>query len=577
MDGEIWEGALMPNAATITIRETLELLDGPYAGVSAGVSEGAYGFWLGSGISRDRIVGLDGVLAKLLEFLRSHEAGAPGCPYHDALTTIINMAAPNAGERALINYATPVNSWGCLPDLLKRLWKQYAAVLSVPFGNERSDYLIWEGLDFAHTFAGQEADAEHLAIGMLALEGAVTELASANWDGLLEAAIEELGHGSNFYRITVTGEDLRQGAANATLYKFHGCALRAIEHEDTYRPLIVARSAQISGWNTNQKFKIVRDQLSAVVQRQRTLMIGLSAQDANIKHLFAAANQQQGWQWNAQPAPIVISAQDLENDQRELLSLVYQEDVYEAHRQDICESARLQAFAKPLLLALLLQVMARKLEVLASDVNAPNLDPTAREAFSVGIRRLRDRAAEAGNDDRAKFARAIAATSARALHQLRDGNSPAGGQIYYPLDVQPAHLMKGKLALKSTGQREAAAGLGLIGLGEASEAWAVSLDDPFDSRSGALRLVSQQSSARVFFAADDDKITSLLESGAFDEEEGDVVIICSGRISTRQQRSPRGGWRDGNVGPRYLPLGPMLYEINNIDELQERFRGEIGL
>lgn len=567
----------MPNAATITIRETLELLDGPYAGVGTGVTQGAYTFWLGSGISRDRIVGLDGVLAKLLEFLRSRTTGEATCPYRGALVTIIDMAAPSAGERAQIDYAEPVSTWACLPDLLKRLWKQYAAVLSVPFVDERSDYLVWEGLDFPLTFASQEPDAEHLAIGMLALEGAVTELASANWDGLLEAAIRELGHGENFYRITVTGEDLRDGAANATLYKFHGCALRAIEQENAYRPLIVARSVQITAWSTNNKFKIVRDQLGAVVQKQRTLMIGLSAQDANIKHLFAAANEQKGWQWDAQPAPIVISAQELESDQRELLNLVYHDDAYEAHREDICDAARLQAYAKPLLLALLLQVLTRKLEVLAGDAHAPSLDSGAREAFCTGIRFLRDRVAEAGNDDRIGLARAIASTSARALHQLRDGNSAAGAQVYYPLDGQPAHLMKGKLALKSTGQREAAVALGLIGLGEASATWATSLDDPCDPRSGALRLASPQSSARVFLAADDDKITSLLECGAFDEVDDDVVVICSGRVAARQQRSPSGGWRDGTVGPRYLALGPMLNEAGNIDDLRERFQGEIGL
>jgi hypothetical protein len=56
---------------------------------------------------------------------------------------------------------------------------------------------------------------------MLALEGAVTDLATANWDGLLEAAMKELGYDETFYRITVTGQDLRNPAAAAKLYKFH--------------------------------------------------------------------------------------------------------------------------------------------------------------------------------------------------------------------------------------------------------------------------------------------------------------------------------------------------------------------
>lgn len=80
---------------------------------------------------------------------------------------------------------------------------------------------------------------------MLALEGTVVEVATANWDGLLEAAMTELGYPESFYRITVTGEDLRGPAAAAVLYKFHGCALRAIENEGNYRDLLVARSAQV--------------------------------------------------------------------------------------------------------------------------------------------------------------------------------------------------------------------------------------------------------------------------------------------------------------------------------------------
>lgn len=566
----------MPNAATISIKETLELLDGPYAGLSTGVTQGAYALWLGSGISRDRVVGLDGVLAKLLEFLRAKATPEATCTHRAALEQIIAMAEPSGDERAQIDLAQPVSQWACLPNLLKRLWKQYSTVLSVPIQKESSDYLLWVGLDFPNTFSTQEPDAEHLAIGMLALEGAATEFASANWDGLIEAAMLELGHREDFYQITVTGDDLRNPGANAKLFKFHGCALRAIAQEATYRPLLVARSAQIIGWSFNERFKIVRDQLGALVQTRRTLMIGLSAQDANIKALFGEANRQQGWQWDAQPVPVVISAQDLEHDQRDLLNLVYQQD-YETHQGEICDAARLPAYAKPLLLALVLQVLTSKLEVLASDANVPNLDHESRQTIVDGIRFLRDRIADAGNNDRLGLARWIASASARALHQLRDGVSAAGLPMYYPIDGQPAHLMKGKLALRSTGQREAAVALGLIGLGEVSAAWATSVDDAHDLRSGALRLTSADTSARVFLAADDDKISSLLDCGAFDETDNDVVVICSGRVATRQQRSPSASWRDGKSGPRYLAFGQMLGDATDIKDLRERFQGEIGL
>lgn len=567
----------MPTAASISIKETLELLDNQYSGVSEGVVRDSYAFWLGSGISRERIIGLDGVLAKLLEFLRSKATESPECGHRIALDRIITMAAPSVRERNDIDYDRPVTEWPCLRDLLARLWRQYSAVLSVTIPGESLDHLLWAGLDFANTFSSQLPDVEHLAIGMLVLEGAVTELASANWDGLLEAAMQELGHHEVAYRVTVTGVDLRNPSAAANLYKFHGCALRAISSEGTYRPLLVARSSQITSWSTNNTFGIVRAQLNALVQTKRTLMIGLSAQDANIRHLFAAMNRDQCWRWDDEQTPIVLSEQELGEDQKDLLTLVYGEAAYEAHREEICEAARLQAYAKPLLLALLLQVLTRKLEVLAGDAHAPNLDLSARSKIIDGIKFLRDRVAEAGNADRIGLARSIARGLARARHQLQNGNSAEGAQAYFPIDSHAAHLMKGKPALQVSGQREAAVALGLIGLDEAEATWASWLDDPAVPKSGALRLTTSVASTRVFLAAHDDTITSLLECGAFDEDDNDAVVICSGRIASRQQRSPRGDWRTGAVGPRYLALGSMLREAVDLDDLRDRFRGEIGL
>lgn len=567
----------MPNAGSISVKETLALFDGQYKGVSKGIAQGEYAFWLGSGISRDRVVGLDGVLAKLLEFLRVRATVAAGCGYRLALEKIIDMAAPSPEERADIDFSQPSANWPSINNILKRLWNQYSAVLSVEIPGENLDYLLWVGLDFPHTFGAQPADAEHLAIGMLALEGVVTELATANWDGLLEAAMRELGYDENFYRITVTGEDLRNPAAAAILYKFHGCALRAIADETGYRRLLVARSAQITGWKSNETFKIVRDQLGALVQRSRTLMIGMSAQDENIKHLFASMNAQKGWKWNDQPTPLVFSAQNLGDDQKNVLIGAYGEADYEGHRDQICEAARLPAYAKPLLLGLLLHVLSAKLEVLAGDAPAANLDQAERAAIADGIRALRDRVADAGDADRPALARAIAAGLARTRHQLQNGTSAAGVQAYFPLDSEPVHRMKNKLALRSSGQREAAVALGLIGLEERAAIWVSSIDDPADPRAGALRLTAPNASTRIFFAANDDTITSLLDVGAFSDTDDDAVVVCSGRVSGRQQRSPSASMRSGILGPRYVAFGPMLGDVADLNELRDQFRGEVGL
>ncbi|QEQ73822.1 SIR2 family protein [Xanthomonas citri] len=566
----------MSNAGTISVKETLDLLDGAFAGVSKGICQGEYAFWLGSGISRERVVDLNGVLAKLLDFLSGKATAAADCAFKKAFDTIIDMAKLSDDERKEIDLAKPVKDWPCAELLLARLWNQYSKVLAVEIPKESSDYLLWVGLDFPHTFASQDPDAEHLAIGMLALEGAVTKLATANWDGLLEAAMKELGYPDNVYRVTVTGDDLRGPAAAAILYKFHGCALRAIETEATYRRLLVARSAQITGWMSNDTFKIVRDQLEAMIQTSRTMMMGLSAQDENIKHLFGQVNAHKGWKWTDKPTPIVFSANELGDDQKSLLTVAYGDD-YEPNRDSICQQARLQAYAKPLLLALLLQVLAGKLVVLAGDATAPGLDAAARATVAEGITHLRDHAAAADNGDRTAFVRLIAAALSRARHQLQNGTSGPGVQQYFPIHDRPVHMMQGNVALASTGQREAAVALGLIGLEHKDATWTPALDDPADPRSGALRVASASSAARVFLAANDDNITSLMEVGAFDEDDNDVVVICSRKVGGRQQRSPRTSLRDGSLGPRYVSFGPMLASATSLDGLRDDFRNEVSI
>jgi SIR2-like domain len=570
-------GGSLPTAATISLKETLDLLDGPFHDVSQGVVEGQYALWLGSGISRDRVVGLDGVLGKLIEFLRGNAKAERDCVHRRALEKVLAMAAPSAEERAAIDFSQPAVNWPCLPNLLSRLWNQYADVLSIEVGTQRLDYLLWVGLDFTHTFAKQDADAEHLAVGMLALEGVVTEIATANWDGLLEAALRELGYCKTFYRITVTGEDLRGPAAAAVLYKFHGCALRAIADENVYRPLLIARAAQITSWMTNGTFKIVRDQLHALVQRSRTLMIGMSAQDKNIQNLFGQVGALKGWNWTDRPTPIVFSEQELGTHQKDMLNIAYGNEVYEKNRAAICKTACLPAYGKSLLLSLLLIVLATKLQILASDALAPALDAKARAAINSGIKRLRDRVAEAGNVDRLVLAKRIAAGLARSRHQMQNGESPAGVPRYFPVDNEPPHQMKDMPRTLASGLREAAAALGLIGLADEATEWRVSVDDPTNPRSGALRLTSPSATARVFFAASDDNITSLMDCGAYDEDDRDVVLICSRKVSDRQQRSPKANLRDGKIGPRYLAFGPMLTLASSLAELQDYFRSEVAI
>ncbi|MEY9534728.1 SIR2 family protein [Sinorhizobium fredii] len=561
----------MPTASTISIAETIDLLDGQFSSFSVGFQAGLYALWLGSGISRERVVGLDGVLAKLLENLRLRITGAD-CEHHRAFDRILGLADLSPAEKEQIKLTESVASWPIHDELINRLWNKYSKVLGTEVQGRPFDYLLWDVLEFATTFAAQKADAEHLAIGMLVLEGVVLDLATANWDGLLEAAMVELGRPNETFRVAVTGDDLHGPLGIGTLYKFHGCANRAIANEADYRPLLVAREAAITHWAQNQRFTQMREQLRALIARSRTLMIGLSGQDTNIQQLFGA----NGWVWNSVPAPVMFAAQELSEGQKSILEGAYQGD-YEANRDQIRTDATLPAFGKPLLLALLLRTMFGKLAALAGLLTSPAVGTAGKQSLVEGLKALECAAAQAGNANRYECARTIAALMGRVTEQFLGGPGSAGRRPYMPLSAQPAHLMQQDPAVGFSGRPEAAAALGLIGQGLVANQWSVSVDDPEHPTSGALRLAATAAEARVFLAANDDNINQLLASGAFDEVDDDVVVICSRKVTPRQQRSPSKSWRTGKAPPRYISVSDLLEGSASFDEIQSRFNSEVGL
>lgn len=547
------------------------MLDDPLSSFCNGFQAGLYALWLGSGISRERVVGLDGVLAKLLENLRLRIT-RDDCEHHRAFDEILALAELSAAELAQIDLSRPVASWPIHDELINRLWNKYSRVLGTEVQGQPFDYLLWDVLDFPNTFAVQKADAEHLAIAMLVLEGVVSELATANWDSLLEAAMVELGRPREAFRVAVTGGDLRGPPGIGTLYKFHGCANRAIENEADYRALLVAREAAITHWAQNQHFTQMREQLRALIARSRTLMIGLSGQDTNIQQLFGA----NGWMWNSVPVPIVFAAQNLSEGQRSILEGAYQSD-YEDNREQIRADATLPAFGKPLLLALLLSTLFGKLAALAGLLTSPAVGVAGQQSFVEGLKALERAAAQAGNANRYECARIIAALIGRVSDQFLGGPGSAGRRPYMPLSSQPMHLMQHDPAVGLSGRPEAAAALGLIGQGLIANKWSVAIDDPEQPTSGALRLVAPAAEARVFLAANDAIINQLVASGAFDEADADVVVMCSRKVTPRQQRSPSKSWRTGKPPPRYVSVSDLIEGSASFDEVQNRFNSEVGL
>jgi hypothetical protein len=569
----------VPTAASITVRETLELLDGAFASLSSGVERGEYALWLGSGLSRDRVVGLNGVLHKLLEFLRVHvDAADAHCVYRRALDEVLAQANLSAVEATHTPYTEPSANWPDLAIILQRLAEKYSRVLDISVAGKVDDFLLWDVISFVDTFSTQETDAEHLCVGILTLEGAISEIASANWDGLLEAAAEELGYDELLYRVCVTGEDFRGPATAGKLLKFHGCALRAIADEARYRPLLIARWSQIVGWAVNDRFNVMKQELVSLAVRARTLMIGMSAQDPNIQQLFELARGRLAWNWTDEPPAHVFAEDRIGTDQKAILRISYG-DQFNPNEPAILNRSCIRAYAKPLLVALVLKTISSKACGLLKKIAAPNLTPIDFEQLCNAIVHLRNLAAEAASADKLLFTRTLVRHLSRAKAMLQEGRCLTNPVLpYRPISLQPIHLALQDQNLASTGQCEAAGALALFGLAQQAGHWEIQIADPADPRSGAIRIISGTNTARVIFVAHTTEALRLFKDGVYSDDDDDVILVHSTEMILPQQRSPsRRLGRTGHRGVRHIEIAQLFQSANNIADLDLHFRREAAL
>ncbi len=574
--------AAAPTALTIKIRQVIDLLDGDFAALAEGIAQRRYAFWLGSGISRERVDDLKRVIARVLTYLCDRiDPAVANCRFRMALDEALSHAQLSAAERAAIDFARPVEEWPVLDTVLARLTGAYARLLDVRVEGEADDYLLWEAVDVSTTFAaaGAKPDCEHLCIAILAIEGVVPDVASANWDGLIEAAVDELTETSGTtLRICVRAEDLREPPLPTRLLKFHGCAVRAGLDPATYRPLLIARLSQITQWRHNPAYTMMRRQLVDLATTKPTLMIGLSAQDSNIQDLFAEGEALMTWAWPCSPPAHVFAEEALGHDQRNLLRCVYRA-AYTANGPAIEAGARFRAFAKPLLTALVLHVLCTKLRAFTRAVNAPSLTAADRAELENGIVVLRDRVAATAEPDRLTFIRDFVRGVARGLTLFQEGAMPvARSRAYRALGASPVHMIPDDPTLPTSGVREMAAALALLGLGDADASWAVAPGDATQPNDGAIRITSPAGSARVFFAAHSGAGVQLEINAIVGPDDGDAIIIHSTASVPRMARSPRASpGRTGRAGLRNVGMAELLRDAADATELRRRFREEAAL
>jgi hypothetical protein len=566
-----------PPAAAITIRAALDMLDGPKREIADGVANDQYVFWLGSGISRARMPDLRDLAKRILLTLQTRIDQADGaCRFRRALNSVVALASPSAAEWADIDYARPADQWPSFETIAGRLINNYARMLNVTVEGEEADYLLWEILDAANVYSDPAVapDAEHMCLAALAIEGVASEMPSANWDGLIERAVQSLAGISPVLRIVVAPEEVRSNRRRANLYKFHGCAQAACNNPGRFRSLLVARQNQINGWVANNP--VMAPFLTHLIATKATLMLGLSAQDSNIQGLFATAQAQLAWRWPAHPPAYAFSENALGGDQESLLQNVYHLDYTPANRPHMESDALVQAYAKPLLLALFLYVVTAKLKLLAA-LAMPGLAAVDRDKFHEGLVHARNLISGALTPTE-EMVGELLQQFGRSLSMLREGVLPvAANGLYAPLSPDPLDRMSADPSLIGSGIAQFAVASGLIGLGLARGLWTAIKADIANDASGALVLSGRSGPAKVYFAATYQAAIRLGTNGLIADTD-DAIIVHSHENPPAMPRYPkRAPGRVGLHRIREVSVQELLAGGTEVENLLVRFSTKVAL
>jgi hypothetical protein len=416
-----------PTATSITILETLHKLDGEFTAVATAVENGEFALWVGSGISR-RAPNLGDLIVRAIEHLRQRATDpATRAKFEPAFLTALGMAGIDLAT-AKLHFGTPFETWADRSAIVGSLWNKYSKLLDIRIQHEANDYLLWTAVDIRDAFKNPAPPAcEHLCIAILILEGAVNEIASANWDGFIEAAVDQLGGGAGGnLQVVVDPGHLRDEPGKARLLKFHGCIIHATQDPGSYRKFLTASEAQITDWPNNPDFAAMRSEVISTAANLKALMIGLSLQDNNLQWVFSSARRANPWPWPCAPKAQghVFCEDEISEGQRAMLKIVYA-DTYNNFIADIESSAHFRSWAEQVLLALVLKLLADKLCVLLTLRLSGTALAGEVDQLTTALRSMRDTVATLAVGDRTVFANQGIAIWSRMVRLFRRGHLPA--------------------------------------------------------------------------------------------------------------------------------------------------------
>ncbi|WP_372397755.1 hypothetical protein ABMY26_27590 [Azospirillum sp. HJ39] len=577
-----------PTASDITVPEVLAKLENEFADVARAVADGEFALWVGSGISR-QAPRLGDLIERAFDHIRSQAINpATANDYMPALEEFLALAeVPAASVQA--QYGQPLSAWPERNTIVDRLWNRYSRVLDIRVAGKPADFVLWEAIDIREAFRNPKPPAaEHLCIAVLALEGVVQDIASANWDGAIEASIERLGNGvPGFLQVVVDPDQLRDPPGRARLLKFHGCIVHATREPGTFRKYLIGSHTQIIGWPEKAEFAAMRHEVVGIAARHKTMVLGLSIQDTNLQTIFSRAREINPWPWPCAPkAPAHIFCEDvIQLGQRDVLRLCYG-DAYDNDPVAVHEATLLRAWGEKVLIALALRVLEGKLVQLMQLCLASIGKGAIAAALEPLLKAFRDEVAHhavplPGAFDRTAFVNQALTLWSRMLSLFRSGAVPTNPDGYEIL----SHARVGLIAGDANAQSIARLGIALSLLHYGSKAgyWELGLPASNDLTSGAMTTRASRSGAvdrPLFVVKSATEAIALQSRGAFVNDNAIVVhaddawhCLTGGSVSARRVSSPPG--RTGRIGTTHVSLGALLSRCGDATTLQQDFAAEM--
>ncbi|MGA3952007.1 SIR2 family protein [Ralstonia nicotianae] len=584
--------AVTPTANEITVREVLEKFEAEFAPVADAVENGEFALWVGSGISR-QAPNLGNLIERAFDYIRERATDpATTAAFMPALEEALRLAEVEPAH-VHAQYGRPLVVWPERAAIIDRLWNKYSRVLDIRIAGTDADFILWDAIDIRQAFEHPAPPAaEHLCIAILILEGMVQAVASANWDGFIEAAVDRLSSGvPGVMQVVVDPDQLRGPAGRAQLLKFHGCIVHATREPLVFRRFLTGSYTQIMDWPEKAEFAATCNAVVGIATARKTLVLGLSIQDNNLQTLFARAKAVHAWPWPCAPAaPAHIFCEDtIQQGQRDVLRLAYG-DAYNNDPAAVHEATLLRAWGEKVLIALVLRLLGDKLtRLMKLTLAALGKEPIAGvlEPLLKALRNdISDLAIPApGEQNRTSFVNRAIAMWSRMLSLFRGGALPANPDAYEALSNSTLNLIAADQNALAMGLGRLGIALSLLQHGRTSGLWELRQPASNGLTSGVLTARASRPDGvdrPLFLVKSATEAIALKSNGAFANDNAIVVHaddawhqMLRGGVSARRVRAAPG--RTGRVGETHVSLGELLARCGDAATLQQEFVTEMML